>query len=331
MPALAKHLKEAFGNRDSWPDDEKHMWGTIDDELACSTDLETALQKHKVPGGLLRRIVTETGSFVASVEKQSRVDGWGRTSQPWPLEGLLRTMQGEAVNTPEHVITIVTTNYDCLIEHACDHLQIPVCTGFVGRIRCRYDWDRAISEMRERQNSNRRGKGRGNERWPFRAHVRLIKPHGSLDWFQRDGDTWSDPSMMYEENTGGDPRKIITPGLQKYEESFKGRHFDMLSHCRNAFDRASAFLFIGYGFNDHHVNDAGNIKLRLKTERIPGLIITRTLSDKTERLLRDCPKLWAVYSDGHEGTTIQQGAKKKFSDPIKKLWQVDQYAREVLG
>ena len=330
MPALAKHLIEAFDDDGSWLADEKQAWDAISNDLSQNPDLETALQKNKVPDGLMRRIVAKTGDFVASIEKQSRVAGWGRTSQPWPLEGLLRAMQGEANESDEHAITIVTTNYDCLIEHACDRLQLPVCTGFVGRISCRYDWGRAIGEMRELPSGSGPGKVKSKQRWPFRPHVRLLKPHGSLDWFERDGETWSDPSRMYEPNTAKEPRKVITPGLQKYEEGFKGRHFDMFSHCRSAFNKAGAFLFIGYGFNDSHVNDASNIESRLKAARIPGLIITHSLSDQAMRLLQECPRLWAVSSDKSNGAIVQQGTVIKFKDPAKELWKIDQYVTEVL-
>lgn len=133
---------------------------------------------------------------------------------------------------------IVTTNYDRLAEYSADCTGATVVTGFEG----------ALIKGLELPSSNL-----NNRRIYARQRVVDIwKVHGSLDWFLSPGN-----KAVSFPFTRSIPAKfkplIIPPGREKYSSTHEEPYRSMISEADKAFLEAKAYLCIGYGFNDEHI------------------------------------------------------------------------------
>jgi len=207
-----------------------------------------------------------------------------------------------------------------------DRLKLPVCTGFVGLLRKNFNWKEASSVFYKTRTT---GTGRSqNVRSIPDPHVRLYKPHGSLDWFNVGDEVVSDYSIMYERDVA-EKRQVIAPGSNKYEAAFGMVHQDMMSMISNVFDKANAFLFVGFGFNDAHIQRKV-VDEKLKNMKIPGIILTRSLSESAVRVLDQCEHVWAVYKDNND-TVIQQGTNELLRLENNDFWHVTTFANTLFG
>jgi hypothetical protein len=226
------------------------------------------------------------------------------------------------------ILHVLTPNYDLLCEHACDAAGVLYTTGFCGGIERKASWgqiDRCLVSC-NRVSLN----GRLKLVCRHRKHIRLHKVHGSLNYFfhrnavvQNDAWAWNPPE--YAE------RVMITPGLPKYEKLQLFRQ-ELLRSADDAIERATQFLFLGYGFNDKHLEEY--IKRKLVAQGCRGLIITRDSNSRIEALLKDAANLWLLCrsEDGTEGTRIFNAAYPEWLVlPNERLWQVQEFSNQVLG
>nr|WP_243633208.1 SIR2 family protein [Paenibacillus xerothermodurans] len=112
-------------------------------------------------------------------------------------------------------------------------------------------------------------------------HLRIYKPHGSLSWFRMpDGAIKKVSSVpmhqLHNLSRAGITPVIVTPGMGKYLETHFEPYSNILAEMKRAIDRASGLVFVGFGFNDIHIQ--GNFLAALRNAAVPILIITRTLS-----------------------------------------------------
>jgi len=123
---------------------DAEQWKQVLASLADGKGLEEALNAV-TDTGLKERIVTATGAFVASVDRDW---AWriATGEEDAPLHDLLRKLVDglPPTNPVQHV---VTPNYDMLIEHTCDALEVPWTDGFTAGSTCRRDWDAARNSM----------------------------------------------------------------------------------------------------------------------------------------------------------------------------------------
>jgi DNA-binding LacI/PurR family transcriptional regulator len=127
-------------------------------------------------------------------------------------------------------------------------------------------------------------------------------------------------------------RVIITPGLSKYQKLQLYRQ-ELLQSADAAIDKANHFLFLGYGFNDNHLDEY--IRRKLIMQSCNGLIVTRDSNPRIKALLLEADNLWLVCKDDDgmsEGTRI---FNKKYSDclrlPAKRLWDIYEFTTQILG
>ena len=82
--------------------------------------------------------------------------------------------------------------------------------------------------------------------------VDIWKVHGSLDWFNA-----SDGTVTAFPLTRTIPHDfqplIIPPGKEKYSSTHDEPYRTIISQADNAFVQAGAYLCVGYGFNDEHI------------------------------------------------------------------------------
>lgn len=184
---------------------------------------------------------------------------------------------------------VFTTNYDRLIEHACDLAGLRVVDRFVGALTPVFRSSRVEVDLHYNPPGIR-----GEPRF-MEGVIRLTKLHGSLDWrydtvtrtisrvglpFGADADHSELPretvdTVMIYPNPAKDIETIAYP----YAELFR----DMAaSLCRPN----SVLVTYGYGFGDDHIN-----RILLDMLAIPSTHIVIIAFDVDERLKAFCGKV----------------------------------------
>ena len=87
---------------------------------------------------------------------------------------------------------------------------------------------------------------------------------------------------------------IITPGANKYEKGYEVPFDYHIGRMGQEIDNATRLVFIGYGFNDNHLET--HMK---KTNNMckPKLIITRTLTDNAKKVVENFPNTMAIEAN----------------------------------
>ena len=227
------------------------------------------------------------------------------------------------------MLHVLTPNYDTLFEHACDASGIPYTCGFFGGLERRTNWVAVGQSLL----LGRRVVRRGRSRTIFKPqkHVRLYKVHGSLSYFlQRDTVVeinswmWNAPEFA--------TRIMITPGLSKYRHLQNYRQ-ELLNTADAAIEKANRFLFLGYGFNDTHLE--AYIRRKLTNQGCKGLIVTRDSNSRIQSLLERAENLWLVcksQGEDADGTSIYNKRYAQWLDlPEKRLWEIGTFKKEILG
>jgi len=123
---------------------------------------------------------------------------------------------------------------------------------------------------------------------------------------------------------------MITPGGRKFQEAGKNRAW--FAEADAAIADASAFLIVGYGFNDDHIHNG--IWKRLVDQGCSGIVVTRDWSPKVETLIRRSSDLWAVCQnpDSTKSGTILVGPGN-VDAPLcegKNLWKIVEFVKTVM-
>jgi hypothetical protein len=113
--------------------------------------------------------------------------------------------------------------------------------------------------------------------------VRIWKVHGSLDWFARgDGESFAAPVFAIP---GPEVTPlIVTPGLYKFEQTQYEPFRSIMTGADSAFARATAFICIGFGFRDSHIEP--KLFERCSAANVPVAVIARTLTDEAKHFLK---------------------------------------------
>jgi SIR2-like domain len=282
-------------------------WQTVADELAQGASLETALDQLAPDSDLLDTIVTITAETVSAAELPV-IDAILKGTQEFALAQLMPHL------ALSDATTIITTNYDRLVEIAAEMAGFAVDSSFVGQYVGRFDPDSARNALR----SHVVGRAK-TLTMRYRRHVVVRKPHGSLDWYVHNDKLWCCP---YPVNL---PRLMITPGGTKFLRSHEppfDRHRELSNH---AVDKAARFLTIGYGFNDPHLQT--HLRQRIEAG-VPTLILARTLSDSARGLIGQ-PSVIALERGDSKGTIVHiDGDSYEIAD--RDLWSLNIFVSEIL-
>jgi len=326
MPALREALIASVPGR-TLTAQGKSEWSAVETALSNGFDLESAMDAAK-DDGLLSVVTDITAALVGTADRECGfriADG----EAEWPATKLVQKMV-DCLPEGDPVLHVLTPNYDLILEYACDAAGIPYGNGFLRGVSRGSDWDAVERAMRV----PRKVKGPGQTLKIVgltKKHVRLYKVHGSLDYFEHQGLvvenaawTWGPPKSAR--------RVMITPGSSKYETMQLHRR-ELQQTADGAIDKASRFLFLGYGFNDTHLHNY--VGRKLVEEGCPGVILTRDSNDQIESLLLDAKNLWLVCKcdvSGQAGTRIfnsRYGGSLEI--PGVALWDVATFTAEVLG
>ena len=230
--------------------------------LLAQQDLETALTNVSLSDAMTARVVELTWKLVyppdVAVLKSLLND-----RRVLPLSRLFSHL----FQSTHTKVSVVTTNYDRLVEYAAAAAGFHHSNGFT------------FGYLGERQTvplalyaHNRSVQVRTVEVW---------KVHGSLDWFvDQSGSVVSMP--MLSDLSDCIP-VIVTPGVNKYQKSLQEPFRSVLTGADSTLSQANAYLSVGFGFNDAHIQP--KLVERCKDPGIPLVVLARTLSESAKKLL----------------------------------------------
>jgi hypothetical protein len=220
---------------------------------------------------------------------------------------------------PSSGLPIVTTNYDRLVEVAVEEAGLGADTMFVGKFAASLD-------ERESKLSFCRSVTFKKPRFTlhYKPRALICKPHGSLDWYIR-----GQRPVSYSGELSTATRLIITPGQNKFRNGYESPFDHHRARANDAIDRASRFLFLGYGFNDDHLET--HISPAIRSGR-PTLMLTHTLTPSAARIALTNANVVALerHEDaGSTGTRMTFDKSRVFLPGID-IWDVHSFIERVL-
>lgn len=232
-----------------------------------------------------------------------------RDKSDYPLAELLKIVIGTVANTA----TVITTNYDRLVEYAVDIISATAVTGFEGNL---------IKALELPQPAVNRKRIRARERV-----VNVWKVHGSLDWFINANNEYVSIPLSSSIPPNHKPL-IIAPGKRKYNITHGEPYRDIITQADSAFSNAGSFLCIGYGFNDDHIQP--KLIKQIKNGK-PIVVLCRTATDacKQNVVIDDVKKCAVIERSTDDKTTVTidgnrenyDGSFWRLPDFIKTVWR----------
>lgn len=292
MDKLAERLQNTVG--DKFQEDEG--WLAVDKNLKSGEDLESALTDIKLSHELLQAIRRETWKIMSESDLKLLQKLVFRETD-FPLADLIKKL-----NRPAVPLNIITTNYDRVVEYACDVAGVGVNTGFNGCYIKKYSDD-----FRDKDKIN------------------LLKVHGSLDTFL---DTHSGSTVipLLREIPIGLIPEIVTPGDSKFEAVLEGTPRRLLGKADSFINSAQGFLCIGYGFNDKQIQE--NIVNEIR-EGKPLVLITKEISEKAAHLLCENAKHYITIQEGEKANTTEFCVDKKVVTVEGTYWTVEGFMKII--
>lgn len=323
MPALERHLRAELVH--GMTEAQKQQWQQVVSALDSGThDFESAMDFIK-DDSLINRVVELTASFVAYHDNSYAyliMSG----SRDWPAGSLLKKLI-ETLPQADKQLHIATPNYDLLAEYSFVRHKTPYITGFYGGFLGRFDWSEAKKSMQSIQ------RGLVKPRQPPRAvecrHVRLHKPHGSLNTFELNAQLVECNRWILNKPEGV-TRAMITPGTAKYQRLHKDRA--QLAEYDNAVGSHTSFLFLGFGFNDSQLVN-NTFRKKLERDHCRALVITRDSNPRIEAWLSTCPNMWLICKqlDSDKSRIYNSRFENWLQIDDKELWRFDVFTNEFLG
>jgi hypothetical protein len=310
MGELADHLCTVIGTGLGATD--LAAWSEIS-PLIKAKGLESALHEKAPTPALESAISVATGAMIADRERSVVASVFNGTRQL-----RLTRLLGHLLK-PSSGLPIVTTNYDRLVEVAVEEAGIGADTMFVGRF---------AGTLNERESKLSFCRNVTYKKPKFTYHYRpralIYKPHGSLDWYLRGG-----RPVCYAGDLPDATRLIITPGQNKFRNGYESPFDYHRAKANDAIDRASRFLFLGYGFNDDHLET--HLSPAIEGGK-PTLMLSRSLTPNAAKIAFANANVTALERHeeaGITGTLLTINKARQFI-PGRSLWDVNLFIDEVL-
>ncbi|MDV6211876.1 SIR2 family protein [Rhodococcus erythropolis] len=310
MGTLAEQLIEEVPSWTLQPDSIS-VWDRIVDRLTNGDDLETALGPDVIPEDLAEVVTGVISNIVGGAEAPAIEKILTATT-----ESALGRLFKHALRATNY-IDVITTNYDRLLEIHAARADVRVDTMFYGHTIGRLDPKLSKEELLT--SSGTPGRGRST-RTTARPHIRLSKPHGSLDWYAGAG-TYFRTDLVVSSS-----KQIIAPGGNKYRLGYGIPFEAQRGRANAAVTNSSAMLFIGYGFNDEHLQT----HLKPKMSQVPSVLVAKKLTDSAHEYLKLNSMAIGIEEDPATGgcTATRNGESLIIAHP---LWDIESLSTEVLG
>lgn len=312
MGDLASHLLSNIPHRDPpLHGDDAVEWKRISEGIEAGRGLEEALGPEGLPDTLADHLAACIAEFVGEAEMRAITSILGE-----PKPTAFGRLFAYALRT-RAIVDVITTNYDRLIEVQAAKADIRVDTMYYGHTVGRLDSARSREELLMPATSAGR---RSLPRLEARPHLRLAKPHGSLDWFSHQGELLrTDFDLLAA-------RQIIAPGVNKYRLGYEAPFDAQRNRANAAIGSASAFFIVGYGFNDDHLQT----HLRTRFRQVPSIVLAKQLTIEAKTYLASNASSVGIESAAEPSRChILQGGEQFELD--RPLWQVETIVEEVLG
>lgn len=326
MPALQEHLGRELATEPEW--------ARVDAELKAGKTLEQALDG--TGAGLApatkSKFRSVTGGFVADIDRHFR-DRLLRREETWVGTRLLKALIGRLPPRNPR-LSVVTSNYDMLIEYACSAHGLRWTTGFVGGLLRTWNWEAAQdSLLQSRVDRDGARAALIANRLP---RVELFKVHGSINRFTVGGhqvecDLWIDAPPA------GVERDLAVPGGQKYEQ-VAVNNMGTMSRVEQARNEVQAFMVAGYGFNDPYLHQ--EILSKVRERDCPLVVLTLDLDPALIAELRKsnalvwvlvAPRLGGGGNDKSKTMVHMPGRPLPIVLDGERLWDCDVFAAKILG
>lgn len=287
-------------------------WLSVEEQLDRGVGLETALDSLPSEDPLISLVVDATAQIILDSESEA-MSRMLTTNGPCMLGKLLSYVIRTNV-----AANVITTNYDRIVELACALAGIAIDTGFHGNSIGRYDEAMSKAQLYVVGRS-----AKGKPSFTLKPHVRLSKPHGSLDWYEYFGDP------VRSEIPLDSRRLMITPGLSKYRSGYDRPFDSQKNRATDAIDKALSLLFVGYGFNDDHLQTHLNPQFNAQTKTT---VLARTLTDSALDYVERFPSILALDMwPGDPSSTRAQMQGETIKVEGLKLWDLAEMIPEVLS
>ena len=298
-------------------------WEKVLNDLTSGKDLESSMNNIN-NDSLIGYIVKITGNLVASLDKYYAQRLLNKDIC-WSALDFFKCMVN-GLPEGDRALHVVTPNYDILAEYAFESIGLLYVNGFIGNFVRHLDWERCnklILYSEKVYRGTRLKKVNKNYK-----HIKLYKVHGSLNTFLINNEVIENNSWIWFPPNEIE-RVIITPGILKFERITAFRE-ELLRQFDEAVKKKDSFVFLGYGFNDRHLENY--IIPKLNEQKCHGLIITRDNNDRIESLCSQADNLWLICKQEHnEFTRIKNKQYKDwFLLPDLKLWDLQQFTKEII-
>ena len=307
MPALATQLSS---RSTMLTGDSATHWKLIRAKLDDKKGLEAALQDHAPNEELEAWIVQETTGLLLPKEREI-ISAVLRGEHTLRLTTFLNKVLKPATGLP-----ILTTNYDRLIEVACEMAGLHVDTTAIGQYAGTFDHKKSC--MGSCQGITSRGKT------PVLSHLPraiVLKPHGSFDWYKTNNDARRCSLDLDAE------RLIITPGLNKYRAGYNApfdKHRDL---ANDYIKQAGRLLVVGYGFNDDHLQT--HLLKRIQ-DGTPTLILNRSASLPVEQIAKTAPRCVLLSKPNAYAGVVMVTNGHQLDQAGPDLWDIGILTKELL-
>lgn len=307
MSGLSAHLSETSRGLSV---ELRAEWTKVQHEIDSGSGLEAALISTPPSEEMERWIIEQTSALLLPIEREvlsKIINGEKVLRLTNLLDNILKPIAG---------IPILTTNYDRLVEVACEMAGLHVDTTAIGQYAGLFDHERSC--MASCKGVQSRGKVTRLNHFP-RAVV--LKPHGSLDWYRIGNEPRRCSLDLNSE------RLIITPGLNKYRAGYNApfdKHRDL---ANDHIKKAARFLIVGYGFNDDHLQ----VHLRRRiTDGVPTLILNLEIGRPVLDLVNSSPNCIALSKpDSVIGTVIHTNGSS-ITREGDEIWDLGVLVEKIL-
>lgn len=185
------------------------------------------------------------------------------------------------INTVSHLVktpsklSIVTTNYDTLIEDAADSIGFTVIDGFTFAHRPQFDSDmfewnlvKDIENIKTRELEYKKN------------IINLLKLHGLLTWER------SDKHIFRKEKNNVKKPIMIFPSSNKYMQSYQEPYFELFIKFQELLKRPNTLLITtGFSFADNHISQM-IIQAILHNKSLALLISDYNINQENENWIR---------------------------------------------
>lgn len=289
--------------------EDRTQFETFKNTFDEKADLELALSELQLRPTVLSEIVNKTWDLINTADLVA-YENFINNSADFPLSKLIKHL----LNTSTKRLSIITTNYDRIAEYAASKAEAIIATGYANSYIGHFS--RSIHNKTTIPNG-------------YLGQVNIWKVHGSLDWFKTQDEQNIMLPLRHSVPANLVP-SIVTPGVSKYSETHNEPYRTIFTEADKEIESANAFLCIGYGFNDSHVQP--KLLTQIKNNNKPIIVLTKKLTPKTRESIVNakCKNYVLLEAGTNDSTNIYSSHKGDLSLNNSNYWRLGDYLNLII-